>query len=699
MDIKEFRKSFINEIVTEATDQAIHPEDVFVKEIKEILINDYSYLSDLNECYFEQGKNDIFKKNIKVDAGYYEISTNTLNLLLVDFDQSHEPSIINEKTYKSAADLMKAFFEEFVLNRQTNLLNLEDSQPHVQLAVHIRQNLKDLNTIQLFFASTKPIGKQVKNIKLEDIVVGNQHYKLRLEIIDIQKIFNTKAADFKKEPIEINVLDYGINGLQAVKADVLSDDYEAYLAVVPGEFLSNIYKDLGARLLEANVRSFLNTQGAVNKGIQKTILNDQSKFFAYNNGISTTAKEIECRETNNGLIITKLKDFQIINGGQTTASLASASIREKADLSNIYVQMKLTILKKENQELIRLIARYANSQNKVTNADLSSNHPYFVKVEEYSRKIYAPSLGLPYETRWFFERTRGQYKQSFLKLTQAQIDAFERINPSSQKFNKTDLAKFSNAYDLKPYDVAWGSEVNSSRFMEETELLWDDDNAIVNETYFKFLIAKAILFKTTEKIISSQKWYQEKKGYRAEMVGYVISKLILEVNKLQKEINLIEIWQTQKINDLLCEELERVSKLVFDHFYDNNRPVANIREYAKKEKCWDLLKEKTITLNNALIITLVDFGSNTNMSKPAHSQAEEENNLQAEIEVFNLGKEYWSDLLKISLTKRALNEKDISLINQTIKYCSGNSIKYTNLMARYIIKLRKRLLKEEIINE
>lgn len=698
MELKDFRNSLINEIKAKSNEESIHQNDAFVKEVKDILVNDFNLAPDLTECYIEQDRDSIVKKKFKIDAGFFEISSNTLHLLIVDFDDAEEPQNITTEEYKKSSELMISYLENFVLNKQYNLLNIEDSQPHVQLAVEIRQHLKDLYTIQLYYVSTNPISKTIKNIQLDDLVKDGSTYKVKLEVIDIQKIYNAKAADFKKEPIEIDTIKYGLEGITAIKANVESNEYDAYLAVVPGEFLSEIYKDLGARLLEANVRSFLNTTGSVNKGIAKTLANDPSKFFAYNNGISTTAKSVEFRQTNDGLLLTKFIDFQIINGGQTTASLASSAIRDKNPLKNVFVQMKLTILKKENQDLIRSIARFANSQNKVTSADLSSNLEFFVRIEEFSRKIYTTSPGLPYQTRWFFERTRGQYKQSLMKLTPSEINIFERTNPKNQKFSKTDLAKFDSSFNLKPFDVAWGSEVNASRFVEEIELMWDDDQTQFNEYYYKTLIAKAILFKNVEKIISNQNWYMEKKGYRAEMVGYVISKLVFDMQNQNKKLDLLEIWKNQKTDEILDSQIEIVSKVVFDHFYNEKRPVANIREYAKKEICWSKLKDITIKYDLSFVENLIHLDDDKNIQINSKKAQKVSNDLLEEIEVYKLGKEYWNSLLKSGLEKKALNEKDVSLLNSTIKYCSNSSIKYTNLMAKYVIKLRKKLIDLGLIN-
>src|SRR5690606_12812258 len=146
-----------------------------------------------------------------------------------------------------------------------------------------------------------------------------------------------------------------------------------YLSILPGKLLSDIYWEYGSRLLEGNVRAFLSAKWKVNKGIRNTIKKEPSKFFTYNNGIACTAKNLTFSD--DGKSIIKIEDLQIINGGQTTASLTTAWKVDKASLETIYVPMKLTIVKSdEYDEMIQNISKYANSQNKVTDADLFSNH-------------------------------------------------------------------------------------------------------------------------------------------------------------------------------------------------------------------------------------------------------------------------------------------------------------------------------------
>jgi hypothetical protein len=181
--------------------------------------------------------------------------------------------------------------------------------------------------------------------------------------------------------------------------------------MIPGVLLAEIYRQHGARLLEQNVRTFLQARGKVNKGIRDTILNQPEMFLAYNNGLCATAAQIQI-ESEKGPVanIRSITDFQIVNSGQTTASLTSAPLKDDADLSAVLVQLKLSVIRDPAQvgAIVSNISRFANSQNKVNEADLRSNDAFQVRVEHLSRTVWVPcKAGANRQTKWFYERARG----------------------------------------------------------------------------------------------------------------------------------------------------------------------------------------------------------------------------------------------------------------------------------------------------
>ena len=484
MDLIEFRQEFINEdVFAEAVNTNRYPEVVFIDHCVDILQNDYSLISDMNHSFFT------FKEGtsagMHLDASYLDLASGSLNLLIADFNDGEMNTIINS-TIETKTNLLLRYFKG-TLNGFFK--DAEQSDPAVQLAREIRRNIDAIHTIHLFIVSTDKLSTSVKTLELEDFTFGAYTFKVVRDVLDIEKIFRSKMAGFEKEDLVINCSDFGIKGIPCIKAEIETDQYDSYLAIVPGPFLAEIYKKHGPTLLESNVRSFLKFNGGVNKGIRGTILNEKSRFFTYNNGISTTAKSVETTMGEEGLLITAFTDLQIINGGQTTATLAATNIKNNADLSGIFVQMKLTVLKEDNPELIRNIATYANSQNKVKTADLNSSRPFYVRIEDFSRKIYAPlASGQLVQQLWFFERARGQYEQPLMQMTKKQRDDYKLVRPKDKKFTLTDLSKYMNAADMLPHYVSWGGEVNAAHFHNNMVKQWNKDNSIFNEIFYKDLI-------------------------------------------------------------------------------------------------------------------------------------------------------------------------------------------------------------------
>ena len=484
----------------------------------------------------------------------------------------------------------------------------------------------------------------------------------------MEAIYKTKLSGFQKEPVIINTTDFGVSGIPCIKANLNQDKYDAYLAIIPGAFLSDIYKKYNSRLLEDNVRSFLNFRGGVNKGIRGTILNEKNNFFAFNNGISATASEVVVDFIpGEGYVITRFENLQIINGGQTTASLAATAIKDKADLSGIYVQMKLTIVREHNEDFIINVAKYANSQNKVTAADLNSNHKFYVRMEEFSRKLYTPKLPNKMQTKWFFERSRGQYDQQMMQLTKAKIEAFKLENPLQQKLTKTDIAKYLNSAEMHPYEVSWGSEVNATKFFAAMEKDWEKDDSKYNELYFKRLVGKAILFKYIEKLISNQLWYQERNGYRAQLVTYTFSKLVYEVERKKYVIDYLDFWNKQAIPPLFDIDIVKIAKHCFDTFYDSS--IANVSTYCKKQECWNVIKKIPYNLHDSLLDLLITPEDEKTKEISAKKDQRNNNKVDAELMVFNIGETKWSDLLTRGNEQKILNYHDCELIKVAIKYC------------------------------
>ena len=684
MDLEEFRESFINEDINAAAmNSQRYPIEVFIDNAVDILINDYSLINDISHCFYEFKNGNRAYKSMRIDAGNLDLQTNTLDLLIADFNDGEIKNITNG-VIEDKSRLLLNFFENCL---KGFFAKAEQSDPAVQLAKDIRANIDSIYKVHLFLVSTDKLSKSVKTLELEDYSYKSYSFKVALDVLDIEKIFRSKMVGFVKEDLIINCEDYGIKGIPCIKAETETDQYDSYLAIVPGGFLAEIYKKYSSTLLESNVRSFFKFNGSVNKGIRGTILNEKSRFFTYNNGISTTAKSVITDfDSKEGLLIKSFTDLQIINGGQTTATLAATNIKNGADLSGIYVQMKLTILRSDDPELIRNIAKYANSQNKVKTADLNSSHPFYVRMEDFSRKVYAPIFsGQLVQQLWFFERARGQYEQPLMQMTKKQRDDYKLVRPKDKKFTLTDLAKYLNAADMLPHYVSWGGEVNAAHFHNNMEEQWDTDNSVYNELYYKELIGKKILFAYVESTVSAQEWYQENRAYRPQLVAYTISKLVYEAKKLNKFINFREMWDYQKVSDVYYFDIAAIAKIVFDTIYDPNRSTTNIETYCKKEECWKIVQGKPYRLSDKLVSILITKSDKNDEIAEAKKEQKTINSISDEISIFKKGAEYWQSMIDRGIDQKVIGYSERQALEKAISYCTGKILQLSKTQIKEII--------------
>src|SRR5271165_5414939 len=394
------------------------------------------------------------------------------------------------------------------------------------------------------------------------------------EIWDLARFHRMATSGTLSEPIIVEFEE----PLPCLATPETDRDFSVFLTILPGSTLSALYGQYGTRLLELNVRSFLQAKGAVNRGIRDTILTDPERFLAYNNGITATASKVDFAPLpGGGQAIRRVHDLQIVNGGQTTASIHYAHVRDKTDVTGVYVQMKLTVVAAERlQEIVPEISRYSNTQNKVTLVDFSSNHPFHVEVEKITRSLWAPAAdGSGQDTRWFYERARGQYADALAReRTPARQRAFKTLHPLRQKFTKADAAKFEHSWEQFPHIVSRGAEKNFREFM----IRLGDKAPAVDAAYCRRLIAKAILFRATEKIVSAHEFG----GYRANIVTYTIARLAHETGQ---RLDLDRIWREQRIGLALTMAIDDLCGPVHAVITHPVR-VANVTEWAKRPECW-----------------------------------------------------------------------------------------------------------------
>ena len=291
--------------------------------------------------------------------------------------------------------------------------------------------------------------------------------------MDIERLYRHWSEGKPRDEIVVNFEEVTGMALPCIYVPGEMEEYDYALTAFPGEALRFVYEKYGARLLEANVRSFLSATGKVNRAIRDTLKEDPERFMAYNNGIVITADAVGLGRSQDGLPgILWLKGMQIVNGGQTTASIYFTKKKNpEIDLRRVRVPAKIIILHSTDaateEDLISAISRFANSQNVVRQADLSANKLFHVEIEKLANTTYCPDG----TSRWFYERATGSYNVLLMRegTTPARLRQIRESVPPWRKITKTDLARFLNAWDQKPHVVSLGAQKNFIEFMKDLE--------------------------------------------------------------------------------------------------------------------------------------------------------------------------------------------------------------------------------------
>jgi hypothetical protein len=462
---------------------------------------------------------------------------------------------------------------------------MDESNDAYALALNIQHCYADLDQIRVYVLTDRQA--KAKNFKPREI----KEKTVKLEVMDIERLYRHWSAGKPRDELVVNFEEVSGGALPCVYVPGEVADYDYAMAVIPGEALRFVYEKYGARLLEANVRSFLSVTGKVNRGIRDTLRATPERFMAYNNGIVLVADEIHLgRTADGGPGIRWLKGMQIVNGGQTTASIYfSKKKAPEVDLRRVRVPAKIIVLKShgpaDEEALISDISKYANSQNSVKQSDLSANKPFHVELEKLAMSTYCPDgVG-----RWFYERAAGSYNVMLSRegTTPAKLRMLREAIPPARKLTKTDLAKYLNAWAQKPHLVSLGSQKNFIEFMKTfTEAEGEAKVSLPDISSYKQMIAKAIVFKTAQKLVRPM--FQ---AFQANVTAYAVALL---ANQIGDRLDLGMIWLNQGVSPRLQDQIQVWAREVNDVLHRSSGGKM-ISEWAKKSECWDAVLDATFS--------------------------------------------------------------------------------------------------------
>jgi hypothetical protein len=674
MDItlEEYYQDFIQTIIADAESRGLLRSQAFQENVCEALVNSADLTANYNVA--EYVRNEV--------CGYdYDEERGVLTLLGLKFFQEEDMQTLNKAEISASFNKLKSYLSS--CNNPSFYKQLEETSPAYAMAYQITQYLvaNKIKKIRLLLLSD---AKATRNlIQLESEI----HLGLETEfrVVDINYLFRLFQS------IEIGG-DYETDvDLPCLKI-VSNDTYQSYLAVIQGPDLVKIYDQFGQKLFEQNVRTFLQFRGGVNKGLRNTIQYNPEMFFAYNNGITATATEVAVNESGH---ITKITNLQIVNGGQTTSAIYAASKNSpKLDVSKVAVQMKLSVVKNysDTHDFVSKVSEYANTQNKINPSDFFSNSPFHKEFKAYSKRIRVPAVGgAQLQTYWFYERVRGEYLNEQAYLSAPKKRQFLLENPKNQLLEKTLLAKAEVAWLRKPDTVSKGGQDSSEVFAKEIAGMLEKNSLAITEIYFKSAVAKIILFKFIEKLISNAKWYNQ--AYRSQTVAYTISYLSLLVSRSGRSFDFNAIWESQRIGENLSATLEKIAEEIYVYITTPKEGYGNPSQWCRREACWEDVMALPINVKLSDTLLLSEEYK-FYVDKQVKIEKALDTGIEIQTFVITQSPRLWKELVKYFTADNTLTQMQLDILS---KFSEGRLQLPSEKQAKIIYELHNRAFKEGFV--
>jgi len=513
----------------------------------------------------------------KVNASELSADGMNLDLFVAIYQGTGEVSDLSQTEARESLEKLHRFLTKSLKGLHNQL---EEANPAFACAQRIYEAAPTLANVRLFLVTDQVL--RTRKLAFEPI----DSIDVECVVWDLEKLSRLRPGSH--EVVSLDFVDKYAADIRCIEHVDPTGEYRTYLAFLDAGLLSRIYGEYGQRLLERNVRAFLQARGKVNSGLQATLKHEPHRFLAYNNGLCCTASDVDVRRTADGAVhLRSVTDFQIVNGGQTTASIHYAVRKSQLDVSHATIQMKLTVVPNPQivQELVPKISLFANSQNKINTADFAANGVFHRDLERLSRSVWAPGVsGLDRGSHWYYERSRGSYADDRARnSTPAARREWDSQNPRHQKFTKTDLAKSENCWVGLPQFVCLGAEKNFTIYAER---VGSESTAGIDLLLYKHIVARLLFFRTAEKLFGTL----DLVALRAQSVAYAVSWL---VHHSGWRLPLDKIWDAQNVPTSLCDALKVVLAAAHKHF---SKMEGNPTEHAKRETCWLKFLEKELPL-------------------------------------------------------------------------------------------------------
>lgn len=558
----------INEAVDGACDpdREVYRDDIFADKIIEILMQQ-SVLA-LPESAREGEYFARHRFSARVNRGDVTVwgsalvrngddDSFTLHIFATDYDAR---GTVEELEEDECGRLLRAAFQFYRKSADGSFVRQVNQQhPAWRCANAIFEARDRIIAVKCWLLSSRVLGSSVNAGRGEKTGV-----EVTQKVIDLQEI-----AKILEEKSGIPQDFSGIGGLPCFVTKTESQSYECIQTVFTGTVLAELYSIHSTSLVEANVRAYLG-DNKINKGIRDTIEDEPGNFLAFNNGLVISAASARVE----GGRLMHLDGIQIVNGGQTTASIYQTWLtarnnhrdpekRERIarNLNIVRVPAKIIVppasmTEDEKLALMKGISVAANSQNKVNLSDLSANSRFQTELYRTINGMMTPSGDY-----WFYEKSRGLYNAELRRLTgdKAKTARFRQTYPSAKKIDKTDIALASLCWDGMARECALGKEKAFAIFEDRAERLCVKDEEVkLTREEAQRLISKWIIFSRLQEAVRKDKSL----GITNPRVP-VIYAIALFAKKYGPAMRWDTIWNRQDVSESFINEMKKLAATVF----------------------------------------------------------------------------------------------------------------------------------------
>lgn len=647
------------------------PSEYIIETFSDHLI-DEGYINDIPDITrYEEGN------LIAINGYYYEDDKDELHLFIVDVTKDKDIIFLNNQKLDSQFNKLERFYTKS--KRKDFVIALPPFSPGRQAAEFIFEKNEKIKSIQLHFMTTAAVGDRLK-IKRPSKKIEGEKASFNYNLWDLSWYYNILESNRGVEDLILHIPD----GIECLKASAKESKIPTYLACIKGNTIADWFSQYGDRLVESNVRTYLQARGKVNKEMIRTIKEEPEKFLSYNNGLTASCSKLRIKkEKRGGYKIEVIENLQIVNGGQTSGTLLQAK-SDGADLDKVWIQMKISEVDesdKKNEDLIQNISKYSNLQNPVNPSDFISNSPFNKKIQQISKNVRVTDTSEgKANTFWFYERIRGQYNnQPKIGASRSEKNRFKKSYPPSQKLNKLELAKYYNTFESLPHFVSLGAAKNLTRFDNVIKKITGEDGIkldTINDQFYKDCIAKAIIYRMTDKVFLSNKLIVLPGGFKSQTVNYTLAWFVnfLSINNLA--IDYQKIWREQAINKKLIESLMIVGKFMNNQIVNKQpgRAVFGIpSEYAKTKIAADSLLN--LEIDNIKLDQFSDYTVNKieennfiDKTEKNRNNFKEKNDISMELVILQLENFGWITIREIAQKAEIISIKQNIAVDKFLQF-------------------------------